>query len=430
MNAVVISIGSELINGQCLDTNAAWLSTELTRVGVGVVRHETVGDDVSAIESAARRAIGDATLVVVTGGLGPTPDDVTRQAIADALGVPLEENAEALAQIRAFFERLRRPMRDANRVQALVPRGCTVVPNAWGTAPGFAWTGGERRLFALPGVPSEMKAMFTEQILPTIPAMTGGVVICERRLLCFGIGEAALGETIADLMDRGRNPQVGTTASHAVLSVRIVARGRNEAEARRLADQDVGAVRQRLGPAVFGENDDTLQSAVGRILISQGKTVSTAESCTGGLLAKRLTDVPGSSAYFSRGVVAYSNEAKQSLLGVPGVMLSEHGAVSEPVVRAMALGCRVASRSDLALAVTGIAGPGGGNPPEKPVGLVYIALAWADGVEARAIRFGEHLTREEIRDRACKTALNMLRLAMLSEGERPVGDGDASQPGR
>jgi nicotinamide-nucleotide amidase len=258
-----------------------------------------------------------------------------------------------------------------------------------------------------------MKAMFRAAILPLVTAETAGSCARTARLLCFGTSEARIGESIADLMVRGRNPLVGTTASEGVISVRIQAVGTDQADAQKLIDADVTTVRERLGDIVFGEDKDSLEAVVGRLLTMRLRTIATAESCTGGLLAKRLTDVPGSSTYFVRGLVAYSNEAKTDLLAVPAPLIETEGAVSDAVARAMAVGCRKAAGSDYAIGITGIAGPTGGSPPEKPVGLVYVALADTARVDSKRLLLGEHLTRAEIRDRSCKVALNLLRLDLL-----------------
>jgi len=414
VDAVIISCGTELTTGQCLDTNSAWLAAQLTPVGVHVVEHVTVSDDVAHLACVIRRAFDAANLVIITGGLGPTVDDITREAIAAALGVPLVENAEALTQIRAFFERWQRSMPDSNRLQAMIPRGCKMIPNPSGTAPGIRLIQGDRSLYAFPGIPAEMEVMFNATVLPELRAATGGATIASARLLCFGISEAKLGELLSDLMQRGRNPSVGTTASHAILSVRVLAEGASPEEARTLLQADVDEIRRRLGTIVFGEGDDTLEAVVARMLVDRHKTIATAESCTGGLLAKRLTDISGSSAYFLRGYIPYADAAKVELVGVPVELISRHGAVSEPVAEAMAIGCRRTAGSDYALSITGIAGPSGGSPPEKPVGLAYIGLAHSAGVETLRVLCGEHLTRNEMRDRSCKTALNLLRLRLLS----------------
>lgn len=413
MRAIILSIGDELTTGQCLDTNSQWLSTELGKVGVTVAAHLTVADDVNEIARAIRFARESVTVIIISGGLGPTADDLTREAVASAIDEPLEESAEALDQIKTMFERWQRSMPESNRVQALIPRGCRVLSNSCGTAPGFVHHDGERYIFALPGVPREMRVMFEQSVLPELTARSTSGCIDSRQLRCFGISEAVLGEQIRDLMTRGRNPSVGTTASGAILTIRIVTHGQSRDEVERMLDVDARELHRRLGSVIFGESDDTLQLAVARLLTFTNKTIATAESCTGGLLAKRLTDIPGSSGYFLRGYVSYANESKSDLLGVPAEMIARDGAVSEQVALAMAAGCRERARSDLAVAITGIAGPGGATPPDKPIGLTNIALATPGGVEAKRFLFGEWLARDEIRDRAVKTALNWVRQKLL-----------------
>lgn len=413
MDAVILSIGTELTTGQTVDTNAAWLSQRLTEMGMCVLGHVTVGDDVVAIQAAISRALDDSDLVVATGGLGPTPDDLTRQGLANALGVPLEENADALATITAMFERWGRHMHPSNRVQAMVPSGCEVIPNEHGTAPGIRHAGSRGMLIALPGVPSEMRAMFREAVAPDAQTRTRGARTKHAEIKCYGISEAKVGELLFDLMARDRNPLVGTTASNALISVRITSNGEDAIQAGRLLEDDVAEVRERLGQAVFGEAGDTLEQAVARLLLEKGLTLSTAESCTGGLVGKRLTDVPGSSVFYLGGQVTYSNESKTKLLGVPEALIERDGAVSEAVAKAMATGCRTALGSDLAVSVTGIAGPSGGSPPDKPVGLVYLGLADANGVYVKRVLLGDHLDRCDIRERAAGAALNLLRLSLL-----------------
>ncbi len=412
MNAVILSIGTELTTGQNLDTNSAWLSAELTRMGVTVIRHVTVDDDLGRITQAVRLALDEAEAGIATGGLGPTADDLTRQALADAIGRPLEENPEAFAQIRDFFERWRRPMHEANFLQAQLPRECTVIHNQWGTAPGIHFRDERSEFFALPGVPNEMKNMFRVSVAPIIAARSGEARMLSATLRCFGMTEAQIGSSLINLMRRDRNPLVGTLASRGIITVSILAQGSTMGEANRLLETDRAEVRRRLGDAVFGEGDDTLESVVGRRLRELGLTLAVAESCTGGLLAKRITDVPGCSDYFIRGYVAYADSAKSELLGVSPALIATHGAVSEEVVRALAAGCRASAQSDYVLALTGIAGPGGGTA-EKPVGLVWFALADEKGIETLRVLFGEHLCREDVRDRACSTALNLLRHRLL-----------------
>jgi nicotinamide-nucleotide amidase len=415
VSAVIISIGTELSTGQTMDTNAVWLAGRLTDLGAQVRRHLTVADDPAELCAVIAESVASGGVVILTGGLGPTQDDVTRQALGSALARPLEEDAEALDQIRGFFAARRRTMHETNRMQALRPRGCSIIPNPWGTAPGIRHQNRDVFLAALPGVPAEMKAMFDRFVAPEVSARTG----CQAdgtqyaRLHVYGVTEARVGATLAGLMKPGRNPSVGTTASQTVITVRIVARAADADAAQRLLNADRTAILSRLGRAVFGEGDETLQAAVARHLTSTGATVATAESCTGGLLAKYLTDIPGSSAYFRQGYVTYADEAKSELLGIPAETIALHGAVSEPVASELAVRCRQAARADFGLSTTGIAGPAGGSPPEKPVGLVYVGLAHSAGVDVHRLLLGETLARDEIRDRTCKAALNALRLKIL-----------------
>jgi len=412
MEAIILSIGNELTAGQTLDTNAAWLSQQLAELGVRVLRHVTTADELEPIRLEIERACERADVVLVSGGLGPTVDDLTRQALAEAMGVPLELREESIERIRAFFTARDRPMPETNVVQARFPAGSEPIANTCGTAPGIRARFKRATLFAMPGVPREMREMYRRDVRPRLIPRAGGAAMLAATLHCFGAGESDVAEQIFDLMERGKNPAVGTTARQGVIGVRIHARGSSHEQARSLLNETVEEVRRRLGSLVFGRDDETLASAVAQRLTSAGKTLSTAESCTGGLLAKRLTDVPGSSAYFRDGVVAYANEAKTRLLGVPAELIERHGAVSAPVVEAMALGCRQRSRTDFAISVTGIAGPQG-STSDKPVGSVYIGLADESGCQVTPHRFGEFLSRSEIRDRTCNTALNRLRLRLL-----------------
>ncbi len=416
--AWIVSIGTELALGQTVDTNSAWLAHRLRALGIRPTRHATVADEEPDIVAVLRQAADAADLVLVTGGLGPTADDLTRHALAAVAGVPLEEHAPSLAHLHAFFGARGRMMPPANAVQALIPRGARALPNAVGTAPGIAIRLGRTPCYALPGVPLEMYAMFTGSVEPELRAATAGAVLLCRKLNTFGLGESELGALIADLMARGRNPEVGTTAGYGVVGVRINAAGPDETTARRMLDQAEAELRARLGEIVFGVDDETLAVVVGRRLAALGRTVSTAESCTGGMIAAALTDIPGSSAYFRGGVVAYANEAKTAVLAVPAERIARHGAVSAPVAEAMAAGVAARLGTDYALAVTGIAGPTGGTA-DKPVGLVFIGLRTPRETTVREFRFGHDAPRDVIRQRATHAALNMLRLAMTGiEGPR------------
>ncbi|MBN1488470.1 MAG: competence/damage-inducible protein A [Phycisphaerae bacterium] len=411
MHAIVMSMGNELTSGQTVDTNSAWLSRQLAALGISVRRHITVADELDVIRAALDAAARDADVVLTTGGIGPTEDDLTRHALAAAMGVGLEFHAPSLEHIREFFARRSRDMPEANRIQAMFPAGSTPIENICGTAPGIQAKLHQADVFVMPGVPREMRVMFERSVAPLLAGRGAGVILM-RTVHTFGAGESDVGTTIRDLMRRGRNPTVGTTAQQTIIGVRIQAAGRDFAEARRLLDADTAELRRRLGDLVFGEDDETLADAVGAQLLRTGQTVATAESCTGGLIAKSLTDVSGSSAYFLSGLVTYSNEAKVRLLAVPEALILEHGAVSAPVAEAMAVGGRRLFGADCALSTTGIAGPTGGTAT-KPVGLVFFGLAHAGGCEVHERRFGSELTRKEIRDRARKFALNLLRLRLL-----------------
>ena len=410
--AWIISIGTELTLGQTVDTNAAWLAERLAAVGVRTERHVTVADETDAVRDAFLQAAQATDLIIATGGLGPTDDDITRAALAAAAGVELETDPESVERIQAYFAARGRQMPERNKLQALRPCGARILPNDCGTAPGLRIELGATPCFVLPGVPFEMKEMYAASVAPALRAAARGRVLRSRRLNCFGIGESDVGERIADLMTRGRNPEVGTTAELGAIGIRINAAGPSPDEVDLLLDQTERELRDRLGTYVFGRESDTLASVVGELLKTRNLTVSTAESCTGGLIAKLLTDASGSSAFFLGSAVTYSNKAKQRVLGVEPTVLESHGAVSEATARAMLAGARTAFQSACAVSLTGIAGPSGGSP-EKPVGLVYIGVATPHGDCLREYRFGSDAPRDVIRERAAKAALNLLRLELL-----------------
>jgi len=420
MNAIILSIGDELVLGQTLDTNSAWLSARLAEVGCGVLAHITVADDQPVIEQAIRQSAPRCDVLLISGGLGPTEDDLTRQSLAEVMGQPLEMDQQWLAELEKFFAARNRPMPPANRIQAMIPRGARMIANTAGTAAGIHASlrtdGRECRVFVMPGVPKEMKIMFDRDVLPHVREASGGAVILSRTLHTFGLGESAVAQMLGDLMRRDRSPSVGTTVSGGIVSLRVNARFGAMAEARDKLEETSAACRRALGSLIFGEDEQTLQQVVGRMLKSapSSSTIATAESCTGGLLAKMLTDVPGSSTYFSYGWVTYANAAKEQLLGVSRELLEAHGAVSEPVVLAMAAAARSRAASTYAQAISGVAGPDGGTPA-KPVGTVCIALAHPGGAFARTFLFPGD--REFIRDRSAKMALSLLRYHLL--GEQP-----------
>lgn len=413
--AWVLSIGTELTLGRSLDTNANWLAARLAELGYCPVRFVVIPDDEPSIRDTFVEAARRADLVVATGGLGPTEDDLTRHALASAAGLPLITDAVSLEQMRVFFERRGRVMPERNRVQALIPQTGAALPNACGTAPGIRLTLHGTPCYVLPGVPFEMRAMFDAVVAPELRGRSAGAVVLTRELRTYGLPESTLGEQIADLMQPTGRVTVGTSAGYGLITVRLSVAASDRPEADALLDETEAEVRRRLGPVVFGRGADTLAGAVGRLLVSRGQTVATAESCTGGLVATLLTDVPGSSAYFRGGIVAYANEAKERLLGVSAADLQAHGAVSEEVARTMAAGAAHALDADFALGVTGIAGPTGGSP-DKPVGLVFIGMYGPEGVKAAGYRFGSDTPREAIRLRAAWTALDGLRRDLLGTG--------------
>ncbi|WP_422925990.1 competence/damage-inducible protein A [Singulisphaera sp. PoT] len=415
MKAEIISIGSEITSGQSLDTNSQWLSRGLSAIGVPVHFHTTLGDDLEENIEAFRIASRRADLVLSTGGLGPTQDDLTREALAIVGGVPLVEDAASLAAIAEMFARRNRVMAERNRVQALFPQGAEVLPNRVGTAPGIWMKVGNSTFGCMPGVPSEMRIMFEEQVAPRLRGIGGqGRVIVHRKINLFGRGESELEADAMDLTARGRHPEVGITAHDATISFRVTAEGTSEAEALRAIEPTIALIRERFAELIVGEGTEDVAEALVAQLVRTNSTLAVAESCTGGLIAHLITALPGVSPYFPGGVVSYANEVKESILGVPRELLEAYGAVSEEVAIAMAKGVRERLGARIGLSVTGIAGPTGGTPT-KPVGLVYLGLATADRVQTRRLDIGPDQPRDTIQRRAAKQAINWVRLNLLRE---------------
>ncbi|MEJ5275536.1 MAG: competence/damage-inducible protein A [Thermogemmata sp.] len=411
MRAEILAIGTELTTGQTVDTNSPWLSQRLAEVGIPTGYHTIVPDELADIVEALHIAAGRASLILISGGLGPTQDDLTREALAQAAQVSLVEDPAALEHIRTFFSSRGRPMPERNRQQALRPENAELLPNPIGTAPGLFLHLSQALVFALPGVPRELQLMFQEQVRPRLLKHVGSAgVILYRKINTFGLGESAVEEKIADLTARGRNPEVGITVSDAVVSLRIIARYPTLAEAQAQVSATESLIRQRLGEIVFGVEDEELEDIVVRLAQERKATLAAAESITGGLVAHRICRVPGASQYFRGGIVAYTEEIKHQELGIPWEMLRELGAVSAPVAQAMAEAVRRRFAADLAVATTGFAGPTGGTPQE-PIGTAYVALASQQGTEVvRHVWSGE---RTEIMSRTAKLALNLLRLHLL-----------------
>jgi nicotinamide-nucleotide amidase len=410
--ASIVSIGNELINGQGFDTNSSYLSGRLFSMGFKVVATHSIGDETAIIVRVLDFALSESDFVFVTGGLGPTDDDVTRQALAAKLGVELELQDELLEEIGKRFARRGLRMPETNKVQAYIPAGSEAMKNTVGTAPGIIAEIDGKKIFLMPGVPIEMRKMFEDSVvleLRRIVEPSEQDVIVLRKLKCFGAGESTISEKVGDLMRRSRNPLINCTASAGVITLYIIARAKQAKEAEDMAEEDEKKLRDILKNLVYGTDEQCLAEVVGKKLAESGQTVAVAESCTGGALAKSFTDIPGSSRYFTYGWVTYSNEAKNRELGISADLIEREGAVSEAVAQAMAAGARRESGATYAIGITGIAGPGGGSE-QKPVGLVYICLDDEEDNEVK--RFVFPYGRESMRLRAANTAMNMLRLRL------------------
>ena len=425
-----MSIGTEITQGELLNSNAHWLAEQLTSLGFEVVEMSTVADDRRRIALALKRFSGDPTVLLCTGGLGPTSDDLTAEAVARALEIDLIRSPEALAQIRKRYEG--RQMPRSNLKQADLPQGATPLANRVGTAPGFAVSLGSTQAFFLPGVPAEMKSLFETEVRPRIAALARPDRV-KLHLRAYGMAESAMADQLAELeRDLGENITLGYRAQFPEIEIKVLARAGARSVAHELASNAAERIRARLGEVVYGRRDDTFSGHVGELLRRSKLTLAVAESCTGGLVGALLTDVPGSSAYFLAGSVCYSNEAKTRLLGVPAQLIARHGAVSAPVVEAMAAGCRDRIGADIGVSITGIAGPGGGDP-DKPAGSVWFGLAGPGGFIHSACRkfYGN---RGRVRKAAAYHALSLVAKAVRTRGstdhESGGLDADRSAPNR
>lgn len=403
MIASVLCVGTELTRGEIENTNATWLVTRLTELGFDVREVAVVPDDVSILKETVLRLGRDAEVLVCTGGLGPTTDDLTNRSVGEALGVPLERDAASLAAIRERMQRFGRQMAPSNEKQADFPAGARVLPNARGTAPGFQVQIGRAKAFFLPGVPREMKPMFEEAVVPAVGEHRSGY-LHQVRLRCFGRTESAINDALAGI--ESEHVTLGYRAHFPEIEVKVLARADDAAVALARAQAASEAARGRLGRVVFGEGDTTLGESVHRLLLARGLSLGAAESCTGGLLAHLLTEHSGASQTFVGAVVAYANPVKQALLGVSAEALEAEGAVSETVAQQMARGALEALKVDVAVAVTGIAGPTGGTA-EKPVGLVHYAVATRSQLVAR--HFVYPGSRAQVQRYAAFCALDLVR---------------------
>lgn len=411
MKIEIITIGDEILSGNIVDTNFAWLGDRLWGAGFELHWHTTVGDEPEKISAALLNAVGRSEAAIVTGGLGPTIDDITLEVAAQAFGLPLILNQKALQEIKDFFQRVRRPMSPNNEKQALLPEGSQMIPNKVGTAPGCHLVFKDTPFFFLPGVPREMKQQFDDVVLPTLLRVRPDKQEFRQKILrCFGAPEASIGQMLEGIDLTGVD--LAYRVSFPEILLKISARG---ADSKRLETRIANVekeIKSRLGDLVYGEGDELLAAVVGRMLAGRKETLSVAESCTGGLLASLMTDISGSSRYFERGVVTYSNESKMEILKVPEGVIKTFGAVSSETAVAMAKGMRRLAKTTYSLAITGIAGPEGGAP-EKPVGTVHIALDSEEGSEERGFHFPTN--REWFKRLAAFAALDLLRKAMLRQ---------------
>lgn len=409
VKAEIIATGTELLLGETLNTSVYYLTGQLSAMDIEVDYHITVGDNPERLEAVLREALGRSDLVITTGGTGQTADDLTKELVAKVFNMDMKPDPQSLEHIRQFMARRGAVMSPRDEKQANVPEGSVVLPNDLGTAPGAIVRQDGKTVVILPGPPAEMKGMFETHARPQLAKLLklDGKKMVVRVLKVFGLEETAIEEQLA-----GLHSDLGITllAKATEMHIRLVARQAAEEDADKVLDEAEGEIRRRLGSRVFARDDETMVGVVAQTLKIQGLTLATAESCTGGLLGGKLTGEPGSSAYYLGGVISYTNQVKEELLGVQRATLDAAGAVSPEVARQMAEGIRASLRSDLAVGITGIAGPDGGSPA-KPVGLVYIGLATPEGCKAEKFQFiGE---REGVRALAVQAALNMVRLYLV-----------------
>jgi nicotinamide-nucleotide amidase len=413
MNAEIISVGTELLLGHTVNTDASFVARELSTIGINLLFCGTVGDNVERLKDTLESALNRSDLVITTGGLGPTEDDLTKETIAKTAGKKLVLDKDSLNRIENYFKG--RLMTSSQKKQAMLPEGCTVFPNDLGTAPGCGFkTENGKILIMLPGPPSELLPMLKNYAIPYLMENEKAVIV-SKMVKVFGLGEAYVAEKIADLTS-GTNPTAATYAKDSEMFVRVTARAESEAQAEKMCTPVVDELKKRLGDYIYGINVESLEERVVNLLGEQNMTLATAESCTGGLLAKRITDISGSSEVFHMGAVTYANEIKTLLLGVPEDILNKYGAVSEQTARLMAEGIQRVSKSNLGIGITGIAGPGGGTK-EKPIGLVYIALCdgkktWVRKMPGSSTEKG----RSHIRTLASSNALDMVRRYLCGIG--------------
>jgi nicotinamide-nucleotide amidase len=423
MKAEIIAVGSELLTPDRLDTNSLYLTEELNSIGIEVVRKTIVGDNESLLREVFREALGRVELIISSGGLGPTQDDLTRETVADLLGRRLQRNEKIVQHIQGRFRALGREMPELNVRQAMVPEGAEVLENPRGTAPGLWIEDSGHFIALLPGPPRELKPLFREQVMPRLDRRVSGVRLFQRQLRVTGLGESHVEQRILPIYSRYSDVTTTILAAPGEIQIHLRMWTTDAAQAKRTLDEMVQGLEIALTDRIYSEDGRSLEEVVAHELTANGATISAAESCTGGLLAQRLTSIAGSSSYFLGGVVCYSNELKTAWVDVPPEMILSKGAVSAEVAVALAEGIRRRVGSTIGVGITGIAGPGGGTE-EKPVGTVHVAISYPGGVKERGVRFpGE---RENVRWQASQVALDMVRIHFLYNSGKTGGSAGAN----
>lgn len=410
MNAEIIAVGTELLMGQIVNTNAQYLSRRLADLGIRVLYHSVVGDNPQRLADSLALALSRTDVVILTGGLGPTKDDLTKETVARAFGLPLVLNEEVYGQIAAFFRKINREMVESNAKQAYLPAGSTLIPNRNGTAPGCIILRDGKTVAMFPGPPKEMIPMFEDTLFPWFEQKTGQV-LASRMLRIFGIGESMMEDRILDLIEAQTNPTIAPYVGDGDVAVRVTASAHTRPEAEALLDPCVTVIQERLGNFLYATDGSPMEEVVGRLLIARNLKISVAESCTGGMIAAKLVNVPGISAVFERGYVVYADSAKKTELGVSEATLEKYGAVSPETALEMVEGLQRKTGCDVAVAVTGIAGPNGGTPG-KPVGLVHVAVKTMTGTSCKEFRINGN--RERVRTVTALHALDMVRRTLLA----------------
>ncbi len=409
MRAEILAVGTELLLGNIVNTNAQYIAKRLADLGIEVYHQAVIGDNPKRLMDAYTAAFKRADLVITTGGLGPTKDDLTKEVAFDYFGKEAVLHKDILDNIEEYFKKINRNMVESNKKQAYFPMDVLILKNNHGTAPGCIIEEGNKTLIVLPGPPREMKHMFEDYVIPYLTKYQDGILV-SRVLRIIGIGESAAAEMIEDIIDKGKNPTIATYAKESEVTIRITAKANTEEEAKKLIVPVEEEIRRRLGIAVYGEGETQIEEVVGKILVDNKLTISTAESCTGGLLAGKIINYPGISTVFKEGVITYSNEAKIKRLKVKKEILDKFGAVSSQVAAEMAEGIAKASGTDIGISTTGIAGPEGGSD-EKPVGLVYIGLYIKGEVKTKELHLAGD--RQKVRNTAVIRAIEWLRRELL-----------------